>query len=182
MKELLPGDTPTTLVHYVRITYFIVANLFLDKLNGCSVTCILHLSNKTPVDWYYDKQITVETATYGYEFFPPVHVWNILFIWGIIFDTLVDPSDRKDTCLEIPNMLLTVPSNQIPSYIRATLMCPFIKYGILLHIIWLPFTVSMEYINHLKSYQRIGVTTRSGDFYSHCYFVREIPWNFWIWS
>jgi hypothetical protein len=32
------------------------------------VTGILHLYNKTPVDWYAKKQGTAETATYGSEF------------------------------------------------------------------------------------------------------------------
>jgi hypothetical protein len=32
------------------------------------VTGILHLINKTPLDWYSKKQATVETATYGSEF------------------------------------------------------------------------------------------------------------------
>ena len=32
------------------------------------MTGILHLVNKTPLDWYSKKQATVETATYGSEF------------------------------------------------------------------------------------------------------------------
>jgi hypothetical protein len=32
------------------------------------VTGILHLLNKTPIEWYSKKQATVETATYGSEF------------------------------------------------------------------------------------------------------------------
>jgi hypothetical protein len=39
-----------------------------DVITGRSVTGILHLANKTPVDWYSKKQSTVETATYGSEF------------------------------------------------------------------------------------------------------------------
>jgi len=35
---------------------------------GKSVTGILHLLNKTPIDWYSKKQPIVETATYGSEF------------------------------------------------------------------------------------------------------------------
>jgi hypothetical protein len=35
---------------------------------GRSVTGILHLMNKTPIEWYSKKQATVETATYGSEF------------------------------------------------------------------------------------------------------------------
>jgi hypothetical protein len=37
-------------------------------VSGRSVTGILHLVNKTPVEWYSKKQATVETATYGSEF------------------------------------------------------------------------------------------------------------------
>ena len=39
-----------------------------DVTTGKSVTGILHLINKTPIDWYSKKQATVETATYGSEF------------------------------------------------------------------------------------------------------------------
>jgi hypothetical protein len=39
-----------------------------DVTTGKSVTGILHLINKTPLDWYSKKQATVETATYGSEF------------------------------------------------------------------------------------------------------------------
>jgi hypothetical protein len=35
---------------------------------GSSVTGILHLANKTPIEWYFKKQATVDTATYGSEF------------------------------------------------------------------------------------------------------------------
>jgi hypothetical protein len=37
-------------------------------MTGRSVTAILHLFNKTPVDWYSKKQDTVQTATFGSEF------------------------------------------------------------------------------------------------------------------
>jgi len=39
-----------------------------DIATGRSVTGILHLVNKTPIEWYSKKQATVETATYGSEF------------------------------------------------------------------------------------------------------------------
>jgi hypothetical protein len=37
-------------------------------LTGKSVSGVLHLFNKTPVDWYAKKQGTSETATYGSEY------------------------------------------------------------------------------------------------------------------
>jgi hypothetical protein len=39
-----------------------------DITSGKSVTGILHLVNKTPIDWYSKKQATVETAIYGSKF------------------------------------------------------------------------------------------------------------------
>jgi hypothetical protein len=39
-----------------------------DVITGKSVTGILYLVNKTPIEWYSKKQATVETATYGSEF------------------------------------------------------------------------------------------------------------------
>ena len=44
------------------------ANLYHDLISGRAVTGILHLLNKTPVDWFSKLQNTVETATYGSEF------------------------------------------------------------------------------------------------------------------
>ena len=69
VKELIPGDGPTPLVNYVRLTYYGDANLFHEQLTGCSVTYILHLVNQTPVYWYYKKQSTIETSTYSSDFF-----------------------------------------------------------------------------------------------------------------
>jgi len=43
-------------------------NLCHDLITGRSVTSILHLANKTSIDWYSKKQVTVEIATYGSEF------------------------------------------------------------------------------------------------------------------
>ena len=68
VKELLPDDVPKHLGNCVGLTHYVDANIFYDQITGCSVTCILHLSNKTPVDWYYKKHITVDKLTYGYEF------------------------------------------------------------------------------------------------------------------
>jgi hypothetical protein len=39
-----------------------------DIAMGRLVTGILHLVNKTPIEWYSKKHATVETATYGSEF------------------------------------------------------------------------------------------------------------------
>jgi len=68
VKELLPQDAPEPLGNYVTLSHYVDANLMHDIATGRSVTGILHLVNKTPMDWYSKKQATVETATYGSEF------------------------------------------------------------------------------------------------------------------
>ncbi|KAG7345437.1 hypothetical protein IV203_032968 [Nitzschia inconspicua] len=67
MSELLPKDAPEPLGKWVTLTHFVDANLMHDLVTGRSLTGILHLLNKTPIDWYSKKQATVETATYGSE-------------------------------------------------------------------------------------------------------------------
>ena len=39
-----------------------------DIVTGKSVTGVLHFVNTTPTDWFWKRQATVETATYGSEF------------------------------------------------------------------------------------------------------------------
>ena len=68
VKELLPKDAPEPLGKHVTMTSYVDANLFHDMTTGRSVTGILHLLNKMPIDWYSKKQNTVETAMYGSEF------------------------------------------------------------------------------------------------------------------
>jgi hypothetical protein len=60
--------TPEPLGNYVILSHYVDANLMHDIAMGRSVTGILHLINKTPIEWYSKKQATVETATYGSEF------------------------------------------------------------------------------------------------------------------
>jgi hypothetical protein len=68
LQEIKPTDAPEPLGNYVTLTHYVDANLMHDVTTGKSVTGILHLINKTPLDWYSKKQPTVETATYGSEF------------------------------------------------------------------------------------------------------------------
>ena len=63
-------------------------------------------------------------------------------------------------------MLLKVTSTRMTSYISTTLHYFFVGYGMLLHLRWLPFTLSMERITQMVSYQIIVATPRSGEFSS----------------
>ena len=67
-RKIILDDIPKPLVKYVRMTHYVDANLFHEKLTGCSVMGILTLVSKTPVDYYFKKNVTVETPTYGSEF------------------------------------------------------------------------------------------------------------------
>ena len=68
VKEIMVDNYPKALGNFVTITHYFDANLYHDKITGRSVTGILTLTNKTPMEWYSKKQATVETATYGSEF------------------------------------------------------------------------------------------------------------------
>jgi hypothetical protein len=68
VKEILPQDAPEPLGKYVILLHYIDANLMHDITSGKAVKGILHLVNKTPIDWYSKKHATVETAPYGSEF------------------------------------------------------------------------------------------------------------------
>ena len=66
--ELTPEDAPTLLrKHVITISYH-DANLFHNVITGRSVTGVLHMLNKTPIDWHSKKQSTVETETCGLEY------------------------------------------------------------------------------------------------------------------
>jgi hypothetical protein len=68
IEEILPDDVPEPLGNWVTLTHYVDANLMHDMVTGRSMTGILHLLNKTPVDWFSKKQSTVEVAPYGSEF------------------------------------------------------------------------------------------------------------------
>jgi hypothetical protein len=68
ITELVPHYAPEPLGKHVTLTHYVDANLMHDVVTGRSVTGILHLANKTPIEWFSKKQATGETATYGSEF------------------------------------------------------------------------------------------------------------------
>ena len=48
--------------------YYVDANLYHDIMVGILVVGILYLINKTHLDWFSEKQATVETSTYRLEY------------------------------------------------------------------------------------------------------------------
>jgi hypothetical protein len=67
-EEELPYDMPKPKGKPLMTTTFVDANLMHDLITGRACTGILHMFNKTPIDWFSKRQNTVETATYGSEF------------------------------------------------------------------------------------------------------------------
>ena len=63
VQEILPDDMPDPLGEAVTTTTTMDANLNYCLATGKSLTGCLHFVNRTPGDWYYKKQATVETAT-----------------------------------------------------------------------------------------------------------------------
>jgi hypothetical protein len=68
VKEIIPTDIPEPKGKYVTLSHYFDVNLYHDMVTGRSVTAILHFLNQTPMDWYWKKQATVKTATFGSEF------------------------------------------------------------------------------------------------------------------
>ena len=54
---------PEPLGKPVILTHYNDANFYHDLITGRVVTGVLHLENKTPIDWFSKRQATVETAT-----------------------------------------------------------------------------------------------------------------------
>jgi hypothetical protein len=55
VEELLPVGAPDPLGNHVTLTHYVDSNLMHDMTMGRSVTGILHLVEKTPIEWYSKK-------------------------------------------------------------------------------------------------------------------------------
>ena len=63
VKELTPNDASEPLGNHVVTKSYHDDNLLHNVIAGRSVTGVLHVLNKTPIDWHSKIQSTVETAT-----------------------------------------------------------------------------------------------------------------------
>ena len=68
VTEEKPDDAPEPKGKRVVLTSFVDASLHHCKVTGRGVTGIIHMMNKTPIEWYTKRQSTMETSTYGAEF------------------------------------------------------------------------------------------------------------------
>ena len=53
------------MTYVVVTTTYVDTNLYHDLVSGRAVTGVLHLANKTPIDWHAKLQSTCEAATFG---------------------------------------------------------------------------------------------------------------------
>jgi hypothetical protein len=86
LKEIVPDDITEPLGNFVTCSHYVDANPLHDILTGRSVTGILNLINKTPIESYSKKPPKVETATYGSEFVAATTcVKQIIYIWTTLY-------------------------------------------------------------------------------------------------
>ena len=67
-EEETPLDAPEPKGKPVRTTTFKDANLLHDCITGRSCAGLIHMVNKTPIEWYTKRMNGVETSTHGSEF------------------------------------------------------------------------------------------------------------------
>ena len=67
-KEEIPDDAPEPKMKAIQMTTFFDANLLFDYVTGRSCVGIIHMLNKTPIDWYCRKTNMVECGIYSTEF------------------------------------------------------------------------------------------------------------------
>ena len=68
IQEELPNNMPKAKGRKIILTMYADVNLYHDKVTDRSVTGLILMLNKTSIDWFSKKQLSVESATYGSEF------------------------------------------------------------------------------------------------------------------
>ena len=116
ITKLQQEDWPTPRGKHVTLSHFVDSNLYHDIVTGRSVTHILHLVNKMPIEWYSKKQGTVETATFGSEFAAARTCTEQVID---LRDTL-SRSVKRATCLGTTRPWLTAPTPRMGSYTSNT--------------------------------------------------------------
>jgi hypothetical protein len=173
ISKLLPTNALTPLGKYVTLTNYFDANLYHDMLTGCSITGLLHLLNKTPIDWYSKKQESVGTATYGSEFIATckcldqvIDLCKSLHYLGVpIHDTSFVFGDNKSMV-----NILNYTSTAMPYH--STMSTRLSPPNTFLCIIFL--TSSTQPI----SLPNTRAIHKSGAFFSHSYSIRVTLLNF----
>eukprot|EP00957_Ditylum_brightwellii_P044782 3397163-Ditylum_brightwellii.AAC.1 len=91
----------------VMTTTFVDANLLHNVMTERSCTGIIHLLNKTPIDWFSKRQNTVETVTYGPEFVAAStavdHIVDLCYTLDMLGVPLTGPSWMFGDSLSVVN-------------------------------------------------------------------------------
>ncbi len=180
LEELKPEDAPEPLGRNVIMSHYVDANLMHDVVSGRSVTGILHLVNKTPLDWYSKKQATVETATYGSEFVAArtcveqiIDLRTTLRYLGV-YVILVFLYSIRAICLVTISQLLIALCKSMPNSIKGTPSYLSIVLESVLHLRWLASTLFPENPTQRISLASIGDIHKFGQDLKHCSFGWEI--------
>jgi hypothetical protein len=128
IEEIIPDDTPLPLGNFVTLTHYVDANLMHDLITGRSVTGILHLLNKFPVDWYSKKQATVEVATYSSEMVAMRTCVEQIMDLHTTLRYLGVPIRKRVTFLGTMKQWLKPPHKSMPTFTNDTTCCPFISF------------------------------------------------------
>ena len=97
-------------------------------ITGRSVTGILHLVNKTPIDWFSKNQATVETATYGSEFVAARTCLEQAIDFRLTLRYLGVSIREKSYMFGDNQSVVEARPVLIPSCTRDTTLCPSIEY------------------------------------------------------
>jgi hypothetical protein len=142
------------------MSHYVDANFMHDVTTGKMVTGILHLVNKTPLEWYSKKQPTVETATYGSEFVAActcveqnIDLCTTLRYLGVLLSMI------RATCRETTNLSLIVPCKSTQNSTSATQSYLSTVLENVLQLRWLDSTNSWQIQSCRYIEQALGLFT-----------------------
>ena len=177
VEEMISDDMPTPLGRYVTLTHFVDANLMHDLITGRSMTGILHLLNKTPIDWFAKKQATVEVATYSSEMVAMRTCVEQIIDLRTTLRYLGVPVRDKSYVFGDNESVIKVLLRFMLSFTSDITCCRFILSGKQLRLDMFISLISRALSTQLISSANIGGIQMYGQPSSHCFFMKEIRWN-----
>ena len=66
--EYFPPSAPSQRGNLIQVSFLVDSNHAGDKIIRHSQSGIILCSNKAPIVWYYNRDTTVESSTFGSEF------------------------------------------------------------------------------------------------------------------
>jgi hypothetical protein len=164
-------DAPEPLGTFVTMSRYFDANLMHDIMTGKSVTDILHLVNKTPLEWYSKKQSIVEIATYGSEFDAAQTCIKHTIALNTTVRYLSVPIRNKSCMCGDNNPVVDTPMQVSAKLHKCSTILSFHH---VMHQKWLGSTSFLENQISLIFSVNPGDTHRVVQDYRHCCFGQEI--------